>query len=338
MRAVSKKSVFTTATAPGKINLFFAVGDVQPSGYHPVASLYAATSLVEKVTVREADEPGISLSISLNPDSPLVELEATGEFDVATIPLDERNLAWKAAAAVLERLELSPNERGVAIHISKAVPVAGGMGGGSADAAAALKAVNEFVVTAGWSECKLEFSELVEIASHLGADVPFALHGGVAVGEGKGDMLTPLELPEGTAPLHVVMVLAPFGLSTPEVFAELDRGRATGKYESHEVLAVPPGLLVALQGELAEVNRAAEVAQWIANDLQDPACALAPELREWLRGSGLPGGTHPDGVLAGFVSGSGPTLGFLVDSVDTANQLVEAFAAARRRAVAVEVG
>ena len=114
--------------------------------------------------------------------------------------------------------------------------------------------------------------------------------------------------------------------------------RDRGKYESHEVLAVPPGLLVALQGELAEVNRAAEVARWIANDLQDSACALAPELREWLSGAGLPGGTLPDGVLAGFVSGSGPTLGFLVDSVDTANQLVEAFAAARRRAVAVEVG
>lgn len=322
-------SVQVSKTAPGKINLFFAVGDVQENGYHPVASLYSSVSLIEKVTVSVGSSQGISQSVSIAEGSPLAEMEASGAFDIASVPLDEKNLAYRGALAVIDAQGLSVEDVSLHLHIEKAVPVAGGMGGGSADAAAAMAAVNEYLVRTGIVATELSAERLLELAAPLGADVPFALQGGISVGLGVGDQLKPVELPEATQPLHLVMVPASFGLSTPHVFAELDRGRAVGDYLSTDGLEVPEALIEALQAQSAPVARVYEIARYIENDLAAPACALAPALKKTLA-------IQHEGIISSFVSGSGPTIAFLMDSAESAHQLEAALKRKGRFAVAVE--
>ncbi|WP_346845117.1 4-diphosphocytidyl-2C-methyl-D-erythritol kinase [uncultured Rothia sp.] len=307
-------SIEVSRQAPGKVNLFFAVGDAQPNGYHPVASLYAAVSLYERVTVSESSLPGISQSVSISEDSPLSEMEQAGDFDLASVPLDERNLAYRAAMAVLDVQGISLDSVALHLHMEKAVPVAGGMGGGSADAAATLLAVNDFLKDSGAVETALSMERLLEVAASLGADVPFAVQGGIAVGLGIGDDLTAVDLPAEIEPLHLVLIPASFGLSTPAVFAELDRGRAAGEYPLPGELVVPVGLLDALQTFSQPRERAQKIARFIENDLAAPACTLAPELLDTLC-------IGEDRALVSFVSGSGPTIVFLMESADSAKNL-----------------
>ncbi len=265
-----------TVRAPGKINLYLAVGDLQETGYHQLTTVFHAVSLVDEVTVRNAD---------------VLSLEITGE-GADQLPLDERNLAWQAAELMAEHVGRSPD---VSIMIDKSIPVAGGMAGGSADAAAVLVALNSL-----W-ELGVPRRDLHTLAAKLGSDVPFALHGGTALGAGRGEELATV-LARDT--FHWVLAFAKGGLSTPKVFRELDRLREVG---------APPRLdeagpvLAALAAGDPE-----QLAPLLGNELQAAAVSLSAPLRRVLR-AGVEAG-----ALAGLVSGSGPTCAFLCRSASSA--------------------
>lgn len=267
--------------APGKLNLFFEVGEVQSDGYHDVASAYQAVSLYEEVWATEAEDFTISVS---------------GTVDVSGVPSDDRNLALRAARLVAQRIGHSG---GVHLDIVKAVPVAGGMGGGSADAAAALVACDAL-----WG-ADLGTTELHKLAARLGADVPFALMGGTAIGTGRGDQLSPA-LAKGR--FDWVVVPAEEGLSTPEVYAHLDALRARNDI-------APPVGAPEVDRSVLHALRAADpvaLAEHTRNDLQAAALSLRPALREVLDLG------ERSGALVGLVSGSGPTLAFLAPDPESA--------------------
>jgi 4-diphosphocytidyl-2-C-methyl-D-erythritol kinase len=265
-----------TVRAPGKINLYLAVGDLRETGYHQLTTVFHAVSLVDEVTVRNAD---------------VLALEITGE-GADQLPLDGRNLAWQAAELMAEHVGRSPD---VSIMIDKSIPVAGGMAGGSADAAAVLVALNSL-----W-ELGVPRRDLHTLAAKLGSDVPFALHGGTALGTGRGEELATV-LARDT--FHWVLAFAKGGLSTPKVFRELDRLRKVGQ---------PPRL-----GEAGPVLAALaagdpeRLAPLLGNELQAAAVSLSAPLRRVLR-AGVEAG-----ALAGLVSGSGPTCAFLCRSASSA--------------------
>jgi 4-diphosphocytidyl-2-C-methyl-D-erythritol kinase len=277
--------------APGKVNVSLAVGPLRPDGYHSVASVYLAVSLYEEVAATSTAAPGIT--ISLSPDSTL-------DLDAVDIPLDGNNLAYKAAAIMAD---VSEHATGVHLEITKRVPVAGGMGGGSADAAATLLACDAL-----WNS-GLSREELAHLASELGADVPFSLLGGTAVGLGLGDELSPAL---AKAQTHWVLVVADYGLSTPEVYRTLDRLRASEGVDAGEPTAVDPQILTALRGGDAE-----SLSRVLVNDLQRASIELSPALRDTL---GI-GESH--GAIAGIVSGSGPTVALLADDSVAAEALAE---------------
>ena len=210
----------------------------------------------------------------------------------ADVPTDRTNLVWKAAQKLAVIGDRDPD---VEIHIEKAIPVAGGMAGGSADAAATLIALNTL-----W-RLDLTREELHDIGAELGSDVPFALQGGTAIGTGRGEKLLPV-LSRNT--FHWVLALAKGGLSTPDVFRELDRLRANG---SPRVMGEPEFLMQKLvQGDINYV------AGLMGNDLQAAALSLKPELRRTLRAG------EEAGALGGIVSGSGPTCAFLCQDAEHA--------------------
>ncbi len=264
---------------------------MRPDGYHSVASVYLAVSLYEEVAATSTDNGKITVSIS---DA------STLDLDGVDIPLDHRNLAYKAAAIMAD---VSEHSTGVHLEITKRVPVAGGMGGGSADAAATLLACDAL-----WNS-GLSRDELAHLAAELGADVPFALLGGTAVGLGVGDDLSPALVKAQT---DWVLVTADFGLSTPEVFRTLDRLRAAEGVAVDEPDAVDPGVITALRtGDADALSRV------LVNDLQRASIELAPGLRETL------GRGEACGAIAGIVSGSGPTVAFLAHSPAAAAGLAD---------------
>ncbi|MFF2494667.1 4-(cytidine 5'-diphospho)-2-C-methyl-D-erythritol kinase [Agromyces sp. NPDC058064] len=285
--------------APGKINLFMRVGAVQPDGYHDVATAYQAVSLYEDVRAWPDDEFSVAFG---------------GSVDVSGLPTDGSNLAIKAAK-LLARTAGVPG--GVRLEIEKHVPIAGGMGGGSADAAATLVACDTLWGTG------LSKEELHALAAKLGADVPFALSGGTAIGTGRGDRLSPAL---ATGSFHWVLAVAEFGLSTPGVYRELDRRR-----EEHP--EVDPGTdAPVVDAEVLQALRAGDarmLAGALHNDLQAAALGLAPGL------GGILELGEANGALAGLVSGSGPTVAFLVDDADSAIELQVALSAARLNALHV---
>ena len=257
-----------SATAHAKVNLHLGCGDVRDDGFHELVTVFQSLSLPTTVTLTEVPDGDASGHVA--------ELTVSGD-SAAHVPVDESNLAWRAVIAAVEKAE-SRVPRVAAIHIDKAIPVAGGMAGGSADAAAALVAAREFF------ELPLTDDELVELAADLGSDVPFCLLGGTALGTGRGENLAPI-LVRGE--YHWALALAKGGLSTPEVFRTIDRLR-----EERDVprAAAPDELMKALASGSPD-----ELAAHLAK----------PELRTTLR-AGLDGG-----ALAGIVSGSGPTTAFL---------------------------
>jgi len=274
------------ASAPGKINLFFSVGPLQNDGYHQVASVYQAMNLREFVVVAPADDWRVGVTGSLT------------ETHLDAVPTDKSNLVVESAWFVAAQAGIE-TAAPTSFAIQKHVPVAGGMGGGSADAAAAIVAVNE-LWCAGLSDKKLRSA-----AGALGADVPFALLGETAVGTGIGDKLEPVQV---AGELHWVLVPNEFGLSTPAVFAKLDDLReARGENPSKSPKAeVPADLLEALKRA-----DAAALAPLLHNDLQEAAVALRPELAKLLQ-AGIDAG-----ALAAIVSGSGPTIALLAaDAAD----------------------
>lgn len=265
-----------TVRVPGKVNLHLGVGDLRADGYHDLTTVFHAVSLLDEVTVRNAD---------------VLSLRMSGE-GTESVPEDSRNLAWRAAELLAGHVGRAPD---VSILIEKSIPVAGGMAGGSADAAAVLVAMNNL-----W-ELGVPRRDLHALAAQLGSDVPFALHGGTALGTGRGEELATV-LARST--FHWALAFADGGLSTPAVFGELDRLRAGGRSDR---LQDPEPVLAALAAGDPE-----QLALLLGNDLQAAALSLRPQLRRTLR-AGLEAG-----ALAGIVSGSGPTCAFLCRSATQA--------------------
>ena len=276
--------------APGKINLFLGVGPVDGDGYHALSTVFQAVSLYEDVIATAAD--GFSLTVS-------------GVADPATVPLDDRNLAMRAAKVLAAA---TGHDGGVHLEIRKSVPVAGGMGGGSADAAAALVACNELWRTG------LTHERLHELGARLGADVPFALTGGTAVGTGRGDVLTPA-LARGR--YEWVLITDDAGLSTPEVYRAFDvvraeDGRVYAGREGLDPFEVPASFFEALL-----TGDAREFAPCLRNQLEAGSFRLRPALEDVIERGVLAG------ALAGIVSGSGPTIALLCADADRADRVAD---------------
>ena len=265
-----------SVTVPAKVNLQLGVGPVRADGYHELVTIFHAVDLVDRVVARTGD--GISLRVN-------------GE-DSEAVPVDETNLAWKAAAALADYADVAAD---VHLEIAKAIPVAGGMAGGSADAAAALVACDAL-----WGT-NLDREELHHLAAALGSDVPFALDGGTAIGMGRGEQLTPV-LTRGT--FHWAFAIADGGLSTPAVYRQCDVLREGENVPEPEVDA---DIVTALaHGDARALGRS------LTNDLQRAAVSLRPSLGDLLdAGDEL-------GALGQIVSGSGPTCAFLARDAEHA--------------------
>ena len=251
------------ASAPGKINLYFAVGPKLSNGYHEVCSVYLALNLRENVGVTFSNELKISVDGSLS------------QSQLDGVPLDASNLVVRAGQLVTSET--------LAFTISKHVPVAGGMGGGSADAAAALIATEA-----------LTGHNVKQDSVSLGADVPFAIMGGVALGTGVGDKLVPLKM---KGELHIVLITSIGGLSTPAVYNRLDELREQASLVPEFNPPTPTALIEAL-----EEGDSSAIARFAHNDLQWAALDLKPELQEVIDRA------LAAGALTAMVSGSGPTV------------------------------
>lgn len=278
-----------TVRVPAKVNVQLAVGAARPDGFHDLANVFLAVGLYDEVTVEEA---------------PAFEITCTGP-GCDQVPLDRTNLAARAAIALAERHGLGgdgPGEPKVRIHIAKDIPVAGGMAGGSADAAGALLACDALWGTGASRD------ELLDICAELGSDVPFSLVGGAALGTGRGEKLDVLDV---RGQFWWVFAVADGGLSTPAVYREFDRLTPDAPEP------VPsPALLEALR-----TGDASALAATVTNDLQPAALSLFPSLKATLdAGTGA-------GALAALVSGSGPTTAFLAADEAAARRVAAALTA-----------
>ena len=275
--------------APGKVNLFLSVGASGTDGYHQLTTVFQAVRLIETVTARRQsvrDRGTVTLTLE-EPD--------------ADVPTDASNLAMRAAELLAETTGVS---EGVDLLLRKRVPVAGGMAGGSADAAATLVACNILWGTG------LSLLELSALAARLGADVPFPLTGATAVGSGRGDLVTPI-MTRGS--YHWVFALAEEGLSTPAVFRRFDELTGTG---APAVRDVPEALTSALRA-----GDAPALAASLHNDLQAAALDLRPELARVIAVA------EEAGALRAIVSGSGPTIAALVENPAGAQRVSRALMA-----------
>lgn len=262
---------------PAKINLALCVGPRADDGYHPLTTIFQAVSLHDELTA-QLDEPG-AISVAMSGE---------GTDQVA---VDDSNLAVRAARLIAD--SYGDDQFGVRLSIRKSIPVAGGMAGGSADAAAALLACSVL-----W-DLDIDPEELREYGAELGSDVPFALLGGTAIGTGHGDKLVPV-LSRGSH--HWVLAVADFGLSTPEVYRRFDELQPDGAS-----LEMPTELINALATGDSE-----ELARHLRNDLTHAAIDLRPQLQTTID-AGL-----ELGALAAIVSGSGPTVAFLCRNEEAA--------------------
>jgi 4-diphosphocytidyl-2-C-methyl-D-erythritol kinase len=256
---------------PSKINLHLGVGPLRDDGFHELSTVYHAISLFDELTAR----PGDTLALTM-------EGEGAGE-----LALDDSNLIMRAARALAAKGRVPAHAR---LHLRKSIPLAGGLAGGSADAAATLLACDLLWGT-GFSR-----DELAAIGAELGSDVPFMLHGGTALGTGHGETVSPILARPTT--WHWVVAIADGGLSTPQVYRELDRLRDSPW--PPPALGSADELMTALRQRDPAVLGAA-----LANDLQPAALSLRPALADVLKAGAA------EGAVAGIVSGSGPTCVFL---------------------------
>lgn len=274
-----------TVRVPAKVNVQLAVGAARPDGFHDLANVFLAVGLYDEVTVTPAESLRITCS---GPDA-------------AQVPLDASNLAARAATALAALRGIAPD---VHIHIDKDIPVAGGMAGGSADGAGALLACDALWGTGASRD------ELLGLCAELGSDVPFSLVGGAALGTGRGERLSPVEV--GGA-FHWVFAVADGGLSTPAVYREFDRLTAGTR--------VPEPVASDTLLDALRTGDAKALAGALSNDLQAPALSLRPSLADTLAA-----GTEA-GALAALVSGSGPTTAFLAEDAAAAREVAAALTA-----------
>ncbi|MEP9384693.1 4-(cytidine 5'-diphospho)-2-C-methyl-D-erythritol kinase [Nocardioides sp. KR10-350] len=268
-----------TVRAPAKINLYLGVGPRRPDGFHPLATVYQAVGLYDDVTVTDAEDWSVVLS-----------------EPIAGVPLDDSNLAVKAGRALVAHHGIDRRAR---IEIHKGIPVAGGMAGGSADAAATLVALDRL-----W-ELGTSDHDLLTLAAGLGSDVPFALVGGTAAGSGRGEVVTPLQ-DDGS--WWWVVVPDDEGLSTPSVYAAYDR-----LHPSPPVPEIPAVMYDALRRGVPD-----HLAVAVRNDLEDATLDLRPELEDTLQA-----GMRAGAIIA-MVSGSGPTTLYLCEDADNARAVAAA--------------
>lgn len=265
--------------APAKINLHLGVGPRRGDGFHELLTIFHAVSLYDILTITPAATPSLAI---------------TGE-GAATLPTDRRNLVWRAVDVVAEQYGRASD---VAITLHKAIPVAAGLAGGSADAAAALVAADRL-----WGG-RLGAGELTAMAADLGSDVAFALTGATAEGTGRGERLSPIQV---SARLNWVLAISAGELSTPLVYAGFD------ELTPQPTLPEPRALIEALRlGDVAAIGAALD------NDLQPAALAMAPELAQTLAAG------RRLGAVGGVVSGSGPTCAFLASDAASARRLAQA--------------
>ncbi len=282
-----------TVRVPAKINLHLGVGPVRHDGFHPLATVYQAVGLHDEVraTTRADDEINV-----------VVHTDLDVQAELALVPEDDRNLAVRAARLLRDRTGVVG---GMDLAIRKVIPVAGGMAGGSADAAASLVACND-----AWGT-GLARADLEHLATELGSDVPFLLHGGNAVGGGRGETISPV-LARGS--YHWVFAIAAVGLSTAAVYAEFDRLNAGATVRE---AAVPDALLAALRAGDPEA-----LGDALSNDLTEAALSLRPELQDTLE-VGIEAG-----ALGAIISGSGPTAMFLASDEQHSLDIVFALSSA----------
>jgi 4-diphosphocytidyl-2-C-methyl-D-erythritol kinase len=271
---------------PAKVNLHLRVGGLRADGFHDLVTVFQAVDLVDEITAT----PAVGLQIRM-----------TG-LGADHLPTGPDNIAWRAACLLADHAQVTPD---VLIEIDKAIPVAGGMAGGSADAAGTLLACATL-----WQTGSAK-TELMALAAALGSDVAFPLMGGTALGTGRGEVLTPA-LTGGR--FHWTFAVADFGISAADAYRELDRQRGRTGPTS---IATPAALLDAVRAGDPQALGAA-----LHNDLQAAALQLAPALRRTLdAGRDL-------GALAAIVSGSGPTVAFLSADASSASALAAALEAA----------
>lgn len=271
---------------PGKVNLHLGVGAARDDGYHELTTVFQAVNVYDEIVARPAD------ALSIRTVGP----EAAGAPD------DESNLAWRAAQLLADHAGMPPE---VALEVHKTIPVAGGMAGGSADAAAALLAC-ALLWRTGTSR-----HELADLAARLGSDVTFPLIGGTALATGRGEQLTPVLT---TGRYHWVLALVTGGISAGDAYRELDRLREQDRVGGPAAPASPPD-------ELLDALRAGDsgrLADALHNDLEEAALSLRPDLHELLHAG------NQLGALRGIVSGSGPTCAFLCAHADAAADLAGA--------------
>ena len=258
---------------PAKVNLQLAVGPREADGFHNLVTVFQAISIYDDVTITKT-ELGSGITIAI-----------TGDHTHG-VPADSTNLAVKAAQLIADEYDFAVD---IHIDVNKSIPVAGGMAGGSADAAAVIVGLNDLF------DLEMSREEMLEFGSRLGSDVPFMITGGTAIGQGRGDQLT-AALSRGT--YHWVLALSTVGLSTPAVYQECDRLRAGLD------IAAPQTSDALMQSLLAADPKA--VGRALHNDLQSAACSLRPALTLVLDVG------EEYGALGSIVSGSGPTVAFLV--------------------------
>ncbi len=269
---------------PAKINLHLGVGPLRPDGYHELHTVYHAISLFDELTARRGD----TLTLTM---------EGVGAGELA---LDESNLVVRAALRLAEYAGVPPHAR---LHLRKQIPIAAGLAGGSADAAATLVACDALWGTG------LSREELAQLAAGLGADVPFLVYGGTALGTGFGEQVSPVLTPGGQ--WHWVVAISEEGLPTPAIYRELDRLRAAG--QAPAPLPDPARLLSALRQRDPEA-----LASVLGNDLAAAVLSVRPQLR------GVLNAGQAAGALAGLISGSGPTCLFLARDAHHAREVARA--------------
>jgi len=274
-----------TARVPAKVNLQLSVGPLGSDGFHEVTTVFQAISLFDDVTVATAQKgEGIKISI-------------TGQTS-GGVPADNSNLAVKAAQLMIKNYNLPED---LVIKLKKEIPVAGGMAGGSADAAGVIVGLDSLF------ELGLSRDVMESVGSKIGSDVPFSICGGVAIGTGRGDHITPA-LAKGS--YNWVLALSGQGLATPSVYQECDRLR--------EGLSIAPPVVSEPLMQALRAGDAKALGKALSNELQPAACSLRPALRLVLD-VGI-----DYGALGGIVSGSGPTVAFLVSDDEHAMDLTVA--------------
>ena len=279
-----------TASAPGKINLIFEVGQLEANGYHPVNSLYLAVDLREVLSL-VSGEPGTGISIYVHGDS-------LPERHIAAVPTDESNLIAKAAVLFAKRFSTATPD--LQVDLLKSIPVAGGMAGGSADAAAMLVAMNEFM-NQEFATPKLSLTELAQLGAELGSDVPFCIYGGMALGTGRGEKID--ELPVFGFETHWLLCISNQGLSTPQVYQAFDSMAKERTFRDLSALKIDTG---------------EDLAMVMENDLEEASELLMPALSQ------LKAKIQGLGALKAMVSGSGPTIAALFSSKEAADKAAEA--------------